>query len=84
MNIDCLNALQWYDGLIKLVEETRENFDYFESEASTKSVKSEYKIITRRRKKRLYEDCENEEVTLPLRDIILKYVLSFLFLIDYT
>ncbi|KAL4121888.1 hypothetical protein QTP88_014308 [Uroleucon formosanum] len=37
VNIDCLDVLKLYDSLIRLIEQTRENFDDFETEALAKA-----------------------------------------------
>jgi len=50
VNIDCLDVLQLNCSLIRLIEQIRENFDYFEMEALIKAVRKDYKITTTRKK----------------------------------
>jgi hypothetical protein len=66
-----LDVIQSYNSLIRLIEHTRENFDYFEIEAITKSVNKNYKINTTRKKKRtiFHDEFKSEEVDLSAREI---------------
>ncbi|CAI6357145.1 unnamed protein product [Macrosiphum euphorbiae] len=70
VNIDCLDVLQLYYSLIRLIEQTRENFDDFETEALAKAVGKNYKITTTRKKKRkvFHDESESEDVNLSARD----------------
>lgn len=70
VNIDCLDVLQLYDSLIRLIEQTRENFDDFETEALEKAVRKDYKITTTRKKKRkiFHDESESEDINLSARD----------------
>jgi len=59
VNIDCLDVLQLYDSLIRLIEQTRENFYDFETEALVKAVRKDYKITTTRKKRRkIFQRCK--------------------------
>ncbi|XP_060877870.1 zinc finger MYM-type protein 1-like [Metopolophium dirhodum] len=69
VNIDCLDVLQLYDSLIRLIEQTRENFDDFETEALAKAVRKDYKITTIREKKRkiFHDESNSKNVNLLAR-----------------